>query len=90
MGGEPASVADGVVEVIQHRIEEIWEAGGLTVEAFQPGDHVMVHSGAFEGYEGIFDLKLSGSQRARVLLKMIHDRYVPADLDLNTISKIGH
>ncbi len=88
MGGEPAPVADPIVEAIQIRIEEIWEAGGVTVEDFQPGDRVLIHSGVLEGYEGIFNSRLSGSQRARVLLKMIHDRFVPTDLDLRTISKV--
>jgi transcription antitermination factor NusG len=90
VGGEPAPVADPVVEAIQRRIEEIWEAGGLTIEDFRHGDHILIQSGVFEGYEGIFSSKLSGKQRVSVLLKMIHNRYVPAVLDLNAISKIKH
>jgi len=37
----------------------------------QPGDRVRVMAGPFAGYEAIFDTRLNGGERARVLLRFI-------------------
>lgn len=81
IGGEPAIVADPIVGAIRQRIGEIWEQGGLSYEKFKHGDWVQIRSGSFEGYQGIFDEKLPGTQRARILLKMLNDRFVPMEVD---------
>ena len=35
------------------------------------GDKLFIQSGPFSGYEAIFDININGSQRARVLIKML-------------------
>jgi transcription antitermination factor NusG len=88
VGGEPAEVADLIVAAIRTRVAEIWEAGGLPRKEFAKGDRVLITEGMFEGYEGIFDETLSGRERARVLLKMLNDRFVPVELDSGSIHKL--
>jgi transcription antitermination factor NusG len=88
MGGEPARVHESVVGAIRNRIGEIWEAGGLSYEEFKRGEWVMVRSGAFEGYQGIFDETLPGRKRVRILLKMISDRFVPMEMDSELLEKL--
>ncbi len=39
-----------------------------------------ITSGPFAGYEAIFDARLSGGERVRVLLTMLNDRHVPAEV----------
>jgi transcription antitermination factor NusG len=79
-GGEAADVPDGLVHAIRERVDEINAAGGETLEKLVPGKPIFIHSGPFEGYEGIFDERLPGSDRVRVLLKLLKDRHLRVDL----------
>lgn len=79
-GGEPAFIPDGLIHAIRLRVDEINSAGGELFEVLKPGETVLVHSGPFAGYEAIFDARLPGKERVRVLLKMLRDRKVLIEL----------
>ena len=79
-GGEVAEVPDGLIHAIQQRVEEINAAGGELFEVLKSGETVVIHSGPFAGYEAIFDARLPGSDRVRVLLKLLKNRQLPVDL----------
>jgi transcription antitermination factor NusG len=79
-GGEPAFVPDGLIHAIRLRVDEINSAGGELFDILKPGETVLVHSGPFAGYEAIFDARLPGKERVRVLLKMLRDRKMPIEL----------
>ena len=79
-GGEPASVPDGLIHAIRQRVDEINLAGGELFDVLKSGEMVLVHSGPFAGYEGIFDLRLPGTERVRVLLKLLRNRIMPVEL----------
>jgi hypothetical protein len=68
------------VHAIRQRVEEINRAGGELFDVLKKGETVLIHSGPFAGYEGIFDARLPGSDRVRVLLKLLKDRQLPVDL----------
>ena len=87
IGGEPARVPDSVIRAIRSRVGEIWEAGGLAFSGFEKGDRVLIQEGTFEGYEAIFDARVSGRKRVRVLLKMLSDRFVAVELENSQIQK---
>jgi transcription elongation factor/antiterminator RfaH len=84
-GGEVADVPDGLIHAIQKRVEEINNAGGELFDVLKTGDSVVIHSGPFAGYEAIFDARLPGSNRARVLLKLLKNRQLPVDLPAGQI-----
>lgn len=86
-GGQPAFVHDSLVLAIRKRVDEINAAGGELLNALKPGDEVSIETGPFAGYEAIFDARLSGSERVRVLLKMMSDRYVPTDISAGQIKR---
>ena len=86
-GGEPSIVPDSLIVTIRQRIGEIAEVGGVLFDGLRPGDPVYIHSGPFSGYEAIFDLRVKGSERVRVLLKMLNERKVPIELDAAQIEK---
>ena len=48
-----------------------------------------VREGAFEGYRALVDARLPGTERVRVLLKMLNDRYVPLEVDLELLERDG-
>ncbi|OGO29050.1 MAG: hypothetical protein A2136_02275 [Chloroflexi bacterium RBG_16_54_11] len=86
-GGEPAPVPDNLVYAIQKRLEEISKAGGEVFDALHKGDIVRINYGPFEGYEAIFDARLPGTERVRVLLEFISHRYIPVELDASHLQR---
>ena len=79
-GGEPAIVPDTVINEIRRKIDQINLAGGVTLHTIKPGDPIEIKSGLFAGYRAIFDARLSGNDRVRVLLQMLQDRQVCVEL----------
>jgi transcription antitermination factor NusG len=88
VGGEPAIVPDNLIYAIRFRINEIAEAGGELFDGLKSGDTVHISDGPFSGYEGIFDTRLPGSERVRVLLKMLNQRILPIELNASQIQKM--
>lgn len=86
-GGEPSIVPDVLIHAIRQRIGEIATAGGELFDGLKPGDPVIIHSGPFAGYEAIFDIRLPGTERVRVLLKMLSTRQLPVELDAGQLKK---
>jgi transcriptional antiterminator RfaH len=87
-GGEPARVPENLIYAIRRKLEAIAAAGGEVLEGLKPGDAVRIHSGPFAGYEAIFDARLPGAERVRVLLKMLSDRRVQVELSAGQVRKI--
>ncbi len=86
-GGEPSVVSDVLVHTIKQRIMQIEQSGGELFDGLQQGDPVVIEDGPFAGYEGIFDLRLPGNERVRVLLKMLSERNVPLELRAGQVRK---
>jgi len=87
IGGEPAPVAEGIIRALRKQVHQIQEAGGLHKGGLKHGDLILVKDGVFQGYEGIFDVHLSDGERARILLRMIRDRYVLVNVDTRFVEK---
>lgn len=84
--GYVAPVPDSVVHELKRRVAAIEAAGGLTFDGLQPGDPVRITHGPFAGYEAIFDMRLSGSERVQVLLQML-GRLVKVQVNAGAIEK---
>ena len=88
-GGEPANVPDHLIHAIRKRVEEIAAAGGEVFDGLKPGDLVRVNVGPFAGYEAIFDARLPGTERVRVLLEFLSNRRrLPVELNAGQIERI--
>jgi transcriptional antiterminator RfaH len=66
-GGEPARVPDALIGALRRRMEAQRDGP----ERLQAGDPVRIHGGPFDGCEAIFEARLPGSERARVLLRYL-------------------
>jgi len=66
-GKTPAEVAESVIEEIRNRVA----AREFTMSQFKRGDRVRVTSGAFDGWEGMFDCRIPGKQRAKIMLNTV-------------------
>ena len=83
----PATVPDTLVQAIRRHVETLNAAGGEHLSGLKPGDAVIIQGGLFDGYEAILDARLAGSERVRVLLKLLQARQVNLDLPAAHIRK---
>jgi len=86
-GGEPAFVPDGMIQAIRHRVDELNAHGGEQVPDLGRGDHVTIQGTAFDGYQAVFDSRLSGNERVRVFLSLLKDQQIRLDLPAGQIKK---
>jgi len=85
-GDDPAIVSDHVIDSIFEFLRA--KNSQRLTGNYKKGDELYIHSGAFEGYEAIFDTDLSGSQRVKVLLTMISNgKGLMVELPINQIIK---
>ena len=85
--GQPASVPDALIRAIRHRVEEINAGGGEQLEGLKRGDLVVIQGGLFDGYQAVFDTKLSGNERVRVLLTLLQAQQKRVELPAGQIRK---
>jgi len=78
--GWPAMVPDSLVQAIRRHVEEINAAGGEQFVDLKQGETVTIQGGPFDGYEAIFDTRVAGTERVRVLLKLLRVRQVKVEL----------
>ncbi len=87
-GGEPATVPENLIYAVEQRVAEIAAAGGEVFDGLKKGDTVRIEYGPFEGYEAIFDTRVPGSERVRVLLQLLsNQRQVSVELEASNIRK---
>ena len=88
-GGEPSPVPDHLINEIRKRVESIAAAGGELFDGLKSGDSIRIQEGPFRGYEAIFDARLPGTERVRVLLEFLgSQRKVPVELSASQIQQI--
>lgn len=86
-GGQPVSVPEYLIEAIRQRVQKLNDQGHSSAR-FRPGEAVRVAEGPLAGMQGIFDLNLRGSQRARVLLKLLGEHFMRVELPAAYIEPI--
>jgi transcriptional antiterminator RfaH len=88
-GDEPAVVPENLVMAIKKRLDEIAAAGGELFDGLNRGDVVIISEGPFAGYEAIFDARIPGSERVRVLLQLLNNqRQVPLELEAGQVKQM--
>jgi transcriptional antiterminator RfaH len=87
-GGEPAPVPDALISIVQKRVDELNVSNKASIDGFSRGDRVIVQDGPFAGYEAIFDHRISGQDRVRVLLSFLQKRQVPLELGNRQIRRV--
>lgn len=87
-GGDPSPVPDHLIVELQKRVKDIIEAGGELFQGLKPGDPVQIVDGPFKGYEAIFDSRIPGSERVKVLLALMSNpRQVPVEMNAGQIQR---
>ena len=88
-GGEPPFIAESILQAIRTRIEKINTDGTDPSCSLKPGEAVSINEGPFSGYTAIFDTRLSGSQRVRVLLEILQNQQLRVELPAGHIQPIS-
>ena len=86
-GSEPSAVPDVLVSAIRRHVDGINAAGGELFAGLKAGDAVSIQDGPFAGYEAIFDARLPGNQRVRVLLQLLTKQSVPLELPSGQVQR---
>ena len=79
-GGEVSSIPEAMVHAIRRKVDDLNASGGEKGGEFHPGEAVEIDQGPFAGYSAILDATLPGSERVRVLLRMLEKRDLPVEM----------
>ncbi len=79
--GQPAVVADDVVDHIRRRVEANKASTTLADHLYKPGQTVHIRTGPFAGLDAVFQCGLKGTERAQVLLEVL-GRLTRLELDV--------
>ena len=71
-GGELAEVPESIIDGIRRHVEQLNQSPQSMAPTFRPGQAVRIMDGPFSGWEGIFHSQLTGCDRVKVLLRIIH------------------
>jgi len=87
-GGEPSAIPDFLIDAIRRQTDYLNVSEQQLKNGIKPGDLVIIQEGPFAGYEAIFDVGVSGSDRVRVLLNFLQKRQVPLELEGRQIRQV--
>jgi transcription elongation factor/antiterminator RfaH len=85
-GDTPVSIPSSVIDQIRHRVAVLQQEDPAGLGHFRQGDRVRITTGLFEGFEGMFDTRLSGRMRARILVDFV-GRLTPTEVDIRYLEK---
>ena len=80
----PAIVSEEVITGIKHNLERI-NTKPKQQEQLTQGDPVLILGGPFEGYQAIFDARIEGSERVRLLIKFLRNQQVRIQVPANMV-----
>ena len=86
-GGVPVSIPQPVIEEIRRRVEEV-QQGAFGLRQFRRGDWVRITKGPFQDLEGMFDTRIGGRTRARILVEFL-GRLTTTELDVRYLEKVS-
>jgi len=79
-GSDPVPVQEELVNAIRNRVEAANAASEEWLSGLKQGDTVKIADGPFAGYEGIFDVRLPGSERVRIFLTLLEQQRMRVEL----------
>lgn len=87
-GGQPATVPDEVIAWLQHRLACSQGLDYYKGLPLRPNDRLRVTAGPLAGMEAILDRRLSGEERARVLIEIL-GRLTACEIALECLERVG-
>jgi transcriptional antiterminator RfaH len=87
-GGEIARVSDEVIDFIRQRLAALQSSGYDEFPRFKPGERVRITGGPLRDLEAAFDRRLSGTDRARILVHVL-GRMTACEVRLEQLERAG-
>jgi transcriptional antiterminator RfaH len=84
---EPATIVDSILQALRRNIEQMTRDAAEEHLQLPPGTPLTVNRGPFAGYKAIFDTRLPGSDRIRILLNVARGTQVPVELAAAYVEK---
>lgn len=85
--GIPASLSDGLVEVVKKQVERERSKISCDPEQLHPGDRVWIDDPILSGIEARFEQCINGEERVAVLLSLLKGRTVRVHIDADKVKK---
>lgn len=85
--GQPAEVPDQLISTLRKNLLMINENNKKN-NLFANGDKVKILHGPFEGYEGIFDVRHNGQERAQILIGFLKGKTMRVEIPLDQLKKV--
>ncbi len=73
--GGPVSISDAFVAELQECLNRVRAVGEMGHDGAQNAALRLVKQGPFQGFEGMFNPRLLGADRARILLACVHQEF---------------
>ena len=86
-GDDAATVSSALVLAIWKRVGTLNDEDTEFGQRLRQGDRVLVREGLLAGYEGVFDTRLAGQERVRILLSLLRNRYVAVELSETSLER---
>jgi transcriptional antiterminator RfaH len=87
--GEVAQVSGEVIDFIRQRLVTLQSAGYDGLPHFKPGEPLRVTSGPLRDLAAVFERRLSGTDRARILVHLL-GRMTACEVRLEQLERAGH
>ena len=88
-GDRPALISETAVAAIEHHLAEMQKCVVDAVgHPLTEGDRVVITAGPFQGYEGIFDRRLTAADRVRLFIDF-SKKLTPLDIEREFIQRKG-
>ena len=87
-GGQPAWLMDEMLEAIRRQVEVANQVAQDPLVDLRRGDVVRIKCGPFAGYEAIFDARINGKERVRVLLKLLQSQQVSLEVPATELVRV--
>jgi transcriptional antiterminator RfaH len=87
-GDQPIAIPSHVIDGIRGRVREVQQEESFALGRFRKGDRVRITTGPFEGFEAMFDARLGGQTRARILVEFL-GRLSATEVDARYLEKVS-
>lgn len=86
-GDEYPAVPPNFISALQKHLDELNQRGGKFADEYKPGDELQIQEGPLKGYQALFDARIRGTDRVRVLLKLLRGQLVRVELPSSEVKK---
>ena len=87
-GGEPAAVGEALIRTLQKQVEDLNDSVIGALDRFSAGDRVVISEGPFASYKAMFDCRVSGPDRVRVLLELLQGQQIRVELSGRQLQRL--